>query len=280
MMIKKLLELLPPHESYRIFVEVFGGGASLLFAKRPSPVEVYNDINEGLFNLFSVLRDPEKFEEFKRLVELTPFSRKEYHHARETYNETKGDVERAVKWYIMARQSFGGHFGAGWGYTIDSSSRGMAAAVSGYLSAVEMLPQIHQRIMRVQVDCDTFERVIERYDTPDTLFYCDPPYVPDTRTQTKYPDEMTREDHERLVDILLSVEAKVMLSGYPNDIYKRLEDAGWRRVDYQTACFVAGVTRQSKRRGEGARSEQYPRTECVWMNYDKDIEAGQITLGL
>ena len=80
-MVKKLLKLIPEH---KIYVEVFGGGASLLFAKEPSPIEIYNDIDEGLVNFFRVLRDPEKFGKFYAKAVLTPYSRAEFYYCRDT----------------------------------------------------------------------------------------------------------------------------------------------------------------------------------------------------
>lgn len=77
---------------------------------------------------------------------------------------------------------------------------------------------------------------------------------------------MTREDHEELVEILLSVQGKVMLSGYKNDVYARLEEAGWHRVDYHTACHAVGKTRATGIQGEGAAMKQQPRVESVWLN--------------
>lgn len=107
-MVAKLLPLIPPH---KIYVEVFGGGASLLFAKEPSPVEVYNDLDSGLVNFFRVLRDPGKFEKFYRKVCFTPYSREEYCFCRDTWGECKDDVERAYRWFVVARMSFSGKFG-------------------------------------------------------------------------------------------------------------------------------------------------------------------------
>lgn len=98
-MVAKLLPLIPPH---RIYVEPFGGGASLLFAKKPSPVEVYNDLDSGLVNFFRVLRDPKKFERLHKLVSLTPYSREEYDFCRATWETCDDDVERAYRWYVVA----------------------------------------------------------------------------------------------------------------------------------------------------------------------------------
>ena len=263
-MIGKLLKLIPPH---KIYVEVFGGGGSLLFAKKPSPVEVYNDIDSGLVNFFRVLRDPEKFERFHKLVSLTPYSREEYYFCRDTWKDCEDEIERAYKWFVVARMSFSGDFGeGGWSYTISATSKNMASACSRWLSVIEDLPQIHQRIMRVQIDHKDFKGVFPTYDTPETLFYCDPPYVLNTRKGVRYQYEMSLKDHEDLVKILLGLKGMVLLSGYKHPVYDPLERAGWKRIDYETACHAAGRTRLTGILGEGSAREKQPRTESVWIS--------------
>lgn len=185
-MAAKLLGLMPPHKFY---VEPFGGGASLLFAKEPSAVETYNDADEGLVNFFRVIRDPELFNMFYHLVLHTPFSRAEYNYCRETWANETDPVIMAYKWFVVARNSFAGNFGASWGYGVTSSNRGMASQASRLLSIFELLPAIHARIMRVQIEHDSWEKVLARHNHPDTLAYLDPPYIPDTRKSGGYAHE-------------------------------------------------------------------------------------------
>jgi len=262
--VKKLLPLVPPH---KIYVEPFGGGASLLFAKEPVPVEVYNDLDSGLVNFFRVLRDPEKFERFHRLVSLTPYSREEYNFCRATWQDCEDDVERAYRWFVVNRMSFGGRFGHGWGYDVTANCRGMAGTCSKWLSTIDNLPEIHNRFMRVQIEHDDFRNVIKRFDTPDTLHYIDPPYVAETRKGGKYAYELSLEDHEELISLLLQVKGKVILSGYNHPVYRALEEAGWERFDYPTVCHVAGRTRYMGILGKGAAKAKQPRIESVWVNF-------------
>lgn len=261
-MVAKLLPLIPPHHTY---VEPFGGGASLLFAKELSPVEVYNDLDSGLVNFFRVLRDPVKFERFYHLVSLTPYSREEWEFCRDTWESCKDDVERAYRWYVVARMSFSGRFGSSWSSVVTESCRGMANTTSKWLSAIDMLPSIHARMMRVQIEHADFRRILERYDTPETFFYLDPPYVPETRKSGEYKHEMRLEDHRELVDRLLRLEGIAMLSGYVHEVYKPLEEAGWRRIDFETACYAAGRTRQTGILGKGAAMRKQKRVESVWL---------------
>ena len=261
-MIRKILPLFPPHHTY---VEPFGGAASLLFAKPPSPVEVYNDLDSSLVHFFRTLRDPEQFNQFHRLVSSTPYAREEYNYCRDTWSECD-DVERAYRWFVVARMSFSGRFGAGWRSIVTASRRGMASTCSAWLSIVDLLPQIHARLMRVQIEHSDWRIVLDRYDTPETLFYLDPPYVSETRRSGGYAHEMTLEDHQDLVDVLLQLRGKVILSGYAHQVYDSLETSGWQRHDWQTVCSAAGRTRATGIQGEGAALAMQARTETAWVS--------------
>lgn len=109
--------LIPKH---KIYVEVFGGGAQLLFAKPPSSVEVYNDLDSGLVNFFRVLRDEKSFAEFQRKVSLLPYSREEFDTFKERYKNDaiESQVERAVAFFVLAKQCFGAFFARSWGYSL------------------------------------------------------------------------------------------------------------------------------------------------------------------
>lgn len=265
-MIAKILPLFPPH---RIYVEPFGGGASLLMAKQPAPVEVYNDIDSGLVNLFRVLRDETKFERFQRLVELTPYSREEYNDSRtwwREHGEDEDDVERAYRFFVVARGSFSGYFAQSWSYVFSLSTRGMAFTCSRWLSTIEGLPAVHERLMRVQIEHNDFRTILTAYDSPETLFYCDPPYVPATRKAGRYLHEMTESDHEEFVQRLLKLKGMVVLSGYNHGIYSPLDAAGWQRIDFETACYAAARTRGTGILGEGAARSKQPRVESVWLS--------------
>ena len=120
---------------HKIYVEPFGGGASVLIAKEPSSVEVYNDLNAGLVNFFHVLSDTKMFGKFMRIVSALPVSRRQYYNFRNDLRYEKNPVVRAAKWFVVARQSFAGKFGAAWGYAVTHSTRGMAVCSARWLSS-------------------------------------------------------------------------------------------------------------------------------------------------
>lgn len=255
---------MPAHE---IYVEVFGGGASLLFAKEPCSVEIYNDVDEGLVNFFNVVRDKSKFEELQRLLSLTPCSRAVYDDYRKSW-DVLDDIERACRWFAVARQSFSGNFASGWCSTIKDNWRGVAASVATYLSAVDRLEEVHLRLITTQIEKQDFATILERYDTPETFFYCDPPYVHATRKNKRYSHDMNDEDHKRLIEILLSINGKVLLSGYRNDIYRSLEDSGWHSVSFSTSNFAVARTKATGVLGKSSAEKLHAKEEMIWFNYD------------
>ena len=263
-MVRKIIPILTriPHERY---VEPFGGGASILLAKKPKPVEVYNDLDHGLYDFFSVLSNPELFDQFYRRVAVLPYSRQFYNEYRKEWKEEADKIVRVAKWFLVARQSFSGAFGGSWSSSVTLTHRGMIATCSKWLSCIDMLPQIHARLQRVQIENADFRTILDRYDTPKTLFYCDPPYIPETRKAGGYTHEMSAEDHQELVTLLLSLKGKVVLSGYNHPNYDPLEQAGWERYDFHTACYVAGRTRSSGLQGKGKALEKQGRVESFWI---------------
>ena len=245
----RIIKEFPPHHTY---VEPFGGAASVLLNKAPSPVEVYNDLDQRITRLFRVLRD--QSDEFRRRMSLTPYSEVEFNSARQ---EAPDDVERARRDFVRWRQSIGGR-GGSFSFTLHRVRRGMADVVSGYLSAIdEQLPLIMERLRTVQILCRPALEVIRTWDGPDTLCYCDPPYVHSTRgegSRATYGVEMTDAEHRRLAEVLRTCQGKVVLSGYPSALYEELY-AGWRRVTFDMANHAAG--------GRAKGREQ----ETLWLNW-------------
>ena len=270
-LVSKLLKYVPPHVYY---LEAYGGGASLLFAKKPSEFEVYNDIDGDLVNLFRVLRDEQKFEKFYRKVCLTPYSREEYNYCRTTYENCEDEIERAYRFFVLVRQSFSGSKDS-WSYSVRECCKKMVDAVSRWLSIIDLLPAIHERIMRVQIENLPALECIEKYGSAwnydESFIYLDPPYLPETRREGGYKYEMTREDHEELIKYLIKNQNrnKFMLSGYDNELYRELENEGWQKISWEVACHAVGKTRYTSLLGEGATfKNNQRRVECIWINYE------------
>lgn len=243
---KKIVTLFPAHSTY---VEPFGGAASVLLNKQPSPVEIYNDLDTRITRLFRVMRD--RGNELRQRLILTPYSEAEFELDAESHED---EVEQARRDYVRWRQSIGGR-GGNYSFTLHRVRREMADVVSAYLSAIDdELPKIIERLRTVQLMCRPAIGVIQQYDSEDTLFYCDPPYLPETRASGGYEVDMTADDHRELAQQLLRCKGKVVLSGYPSELYEELFK-GWRLLEFDMANHAAGGA--AKRR----------QTECLWFNW-------------
>jgi DNA adenine methylase len=141
---RRIIEHFPPH---RIYLEPFGGGASVLLNKPPCEVETYNDLDLRITRLFRVLRD--QGEAFMQRVRLIPYSQVEFERAAD-YPVSAGDLDTAVCDFIRWRQSFGGQ-GRSWSYTTSRARGGMAGDVNAWWTAIDGLPQIINRLKRVQI---------------------------------------------------------------------------------------------------------------------------------
>jgi DNA adenine methylase len=217
-----LLSCLPITEHY---CEPFGGSAAVLLNKEPSPIETYNDIDGELVNFFKVLRDQK--DELIEAIGLTPFSRKEFEVAISGDTANISELERARRFFVRARQVRTGlaqkASNGRWAHCRLTSRAGMAGAVSRWLGSVEALPEIAQRLLRVQIENDDAINIIQRYDSEITLFYCDPPYPHMSRGDSNaYEYEMTDDEHRELAKVLHNVKGKVALSSYHCDIMDEL----------------------------------------------------------
>jgi DNA adenine methylase len=265
-MLTKLLPLLPPH---KVYVEPFCGAASLFFAKPPSPVEVLNDLNEDVVNVFRVLQNKETHEELRFRLMYTPYARAEFVRAIEMLKQKDlTPVDRA--WAFMVKQNMGFSGGiranAGDWSRAFTSNQGCADVCNSWLMRLSMLDAWRWRLMTVQIDCRDALEVIRYWDSPDTLFYVDPPYVAETRkTLDAYAYEMTADQHKELVESLLGIKGKAVVSGYEHPLYSPFAQSGWKVHKFHTACHAAGRIRQNGLQGDGSALAKVPRTEVVWV---------------
>lgn len=244
-------QFFPPH---MVYVEPFGGGASVLLRKPRAHGEVYNDLSGDIVNLFRVLQQEDSAARLAQLLVVTPYAREEFHLA---YEPTDDPIERARRTLIRAEMGFGsaGATKRSTGFRIDTV-RNYGTAMSVWARVPEKIMGFVQRLQGVLIENHDALKVIAAHDTPRTLFYVDPPYVHATREVHAargryYEHEMTDADHERLLEVLRGVDGMVVLSGYPCALY---DDAlaGWQRHETEARIAAARGTKI--------------KTEVVWLN--------------
>lgn len=260
-LVPHILELLPPREEYTTLIETHAGSAKVLLAHNPEgKSEIINDLDGLLTNFWTVLRNPETFEEFYRQCQATPFSRPGFLKAQSDIEDFSPglfpDVEAAWAFFVVVRQSFEG---VGESFAAMSTSRvrrGMNEQVSAWLSSIDGLPAVHQRLSRVVIENDRAERILKRYDKPGVVFYMDPPYVHNKRVSKKlYRHEMAEQEHIQLLVAANSCEAaKILISGYHSELYEYYLSR-WNRIE---------VTIDNKASKKKIKPTM---TEVIWRNY-------------
>lgn len=235
--------------AHRLYVEPFAGAASVLLRKPRSTSEVLNDRYERLVSAFRVLRDPDSAARLAAMLRLTPYAKVEYLACRQPHPDPIEDARRLI---VLAYQGHGsaaasGRVRTGWRRgdrdtlsTTASDWMGLPAEVAAWC----------ERLRGVYIECDEANDVIRRYDSPDTLFYVDPPYVAETRHagSRAYRHEMTDDQHRELAEVLHQARGKVVLSGYDSALYRALYP-DWRRVTRRTTADAAR-----------------PRVEVLWLS--------------
>lgn len=240
---------------HRIYVEPYGGGGSVLLRKHRSYAEVYNDLDDDVVQLFRVLRSTSESKALVRAIKLTPFSRIEFN---EAYQPHENPIERARRTIIRSMMGFSSDvvgktisasrgFRPGTGFRANSNRSGTTPA-RDFANYPNILEQVIERLRGVVVEHRDALECMAQHDSPETLFYADPPYPHSVRSKQRgsYNHEMTEQDHERLLDFLKGIKGYVVLSGYQHPLYDSL---GWNCV--KKKAFADGALE---------------RTECLWLN--------------
>lgn len=231
--------------------------------------EVYNDLDGEVVNLFRVLRDPELNQRLQDACCLTPYARDEFCNAQEPATDP---IERARRMVVRACMGFGSAAGVGGqsGFRSDSK-RKYATAAHLWERYPANLAAVCLRLQGVIIENKDAPAVMRAHDADTTLYYIDPPYVPDTRVQSNryYAHEMTIEGHEQLLAVSKTMTGMVMISGYDTEVYNDML-TGWvkRRKPHASArgevrrfeLNVSGITRQRSRNRSVQHEPQTPFT--------------------
>jgi DNA adenine methylase len=242
---------MPPH---RVYVEPFGGAASVLLRKPRSKVEVYNDLDDEVVGIFRVLQDSTQCRELIKRLRRTPYSRREFERAFEASTEP---IERTRKAIVRCYMAF--HHSALFNpkkttFADARHNRGGSSKAAEWAGYPRTLAAVCRRLRGVVIGHSDALRVIRVQDSPDTLFFVDPPYVASTRDKgSKYRHEMTDEQHVELLTLLRGIKGRAMVSGYASALYDdMLHD--WQRIE---------------RRHYAAGLGPLARTEALWVSPPK-----------
>lgn len=193
-----ILSRFPAHTCY---VEAFCGAAAIFFTKAPSDVEIINDINGELVNLYRVVQH--HLEEFIRQFKWALTSRQVYEWEQQKTPGTLTDIQRAARFYYLQRLSFGGR--------VEGQTFGTATTSPPRLNLLRLeedLSQAHLRLANTTVENLAWDQVVEKYDREHTLCYLDPPYL-----ETEgYGVEFGVEQYERMAEVAGTVDASVIIS--------------------------------------------------------------------
>lgn len=251
------------------YVEPYFGGGAVLLAQDPEGIsEVVNDLNWALTNFWTVLQHHQLFHPFVQLLRATPFSQAEYRIAApaEVYEQNReftGDEQSAMvaaakDFFVLCRQSMSGRMKGFAPLTRNRTRSGMNEQASAWLGAIDGLAAVHQRLQRVVILNADAVKVIKQQDGPRTLHYLDPPYLHETRaTKTDYgAQEMSADQHCALLECLLGIEGRFLLSGYHSVMYDDFAAAnGWQCHEMK----IDNKASSAKKKGQ--------ETECVWTNF-------------
>lgn len=254
-----LLPLLPECKS---FVDTFGGSAAVIINRKPSDIETFNDINGRIVNLFEVLRV--RGQELIDALYLTPYSRGEYKGAWD--DDGVDPIERARRFFIRTQQSMWAA-GAqeemkGWASSVNDSRVQVSEKVRKWRNSIEGLPAVIERFRAIQIECKDFRYIMQKYDTPETLFYLDSPYHKTFRSSTNYEFDFKDQDFHDLHHYASRVKGKVAISGYNDPFMLQL---------FRDFEFTKGPERQTARKSntDQKKQDRYKQEvcECLWTNY-------------
>jgi DNA adenine methylase len=234
---------LPKH---RMYVEPYVGSGAIFFNKAQAELEVINDLNKSIVNLFSVIR--RRGLELAAQIELTPWARAEYEMVERDYYGTGDELEDARRFLVRCWQAHGTRLSYTSGWRHKGVHGGSGDTVELWNKLPTRILAVIERLKHVEIECRPALDIIARYNAPDVLLYCDPPYPLALRNGAFYAHEMTDSDHEALLEILEAHRGMVALSGYANALYDR-RLAHWHRSTAKALTEAGNI-----------------REEVLWLN--------------
>lgn len=231
-LVPAILPLIPPHKFY---CETFVGGGAVFFSKPPSLVECINDTNKELINFYCVLQN--RFVELEKMVHVTLHSRSLHDDAHIVYNKPHlfDEVKRAWAVWVLSTQSFSSMLDGSWGF--DKADNTTTKKISNKRS--QFTAEFSIRMQNVQLESADALYIIQSRDTPETFFYCDPPYY---NSDCGHYDGYSEQDFENLLKVLGQIKGKFLLSSYPSPLLEKYR----KSKRWHSKCYEQGVSVNSK----------------------------------
>ena len=205
--------LLPLFPDHRCYVEPFAGAAALYFAKPESEIEVINDLNGEIANLYRVVKH--HLEELLRQYKWALTSRQMYRWEQMAVPETLTDIQRAARWFYLQKLSFGAK--------VDGQTFGTATTCRPRLNLLRLeedLSAAHLRLANTYIENLPWHDVVARYDRPHTLVYCDPPYW----GTAGYGNEFQLEEYDRMAELARTMQGTMIISVNDHPEMRRIFD--------------------------------------------------------
>ena len=252
---KVIYEYFPPNDSYDTYIEPFGGSYGVGIGMENLPkVEIYNDLNKNVYSLYKVINDNDLFEKFREKCEKTYYSEDLRNEYRLKLQEDLDIVDRAFMYFYVNRTSRNGNGGLSVNRSV---RRGTSKSTSDFLSAVERLPELHDRLSRVVVLNRDAIGLIKKYNDENCFLYCDPPYDWSTRSNVRYETDMNEEQQDEFLKAVIDSKAKILISGYDCERYKILEENGFTKEKFSVSVM------------SGDNNTPKEKEETLWFNYGR-----------
>ncbi|MCH8941917.1 MAG: DNA adenine methylase [Bacteroidetes bacterium] len=263
----KIVNNLPPHNAW---VEAFCGSAALTFAKKPAPIEVINDLDDQIINLFDQLRN--NSENLIRAISLTPYARQEYFNAKQSI-QIEDPQEKARRFLISTMMTVNGavgETGAGFSYSQSYTRTDREARVNRWYNLPERLESVVERLRSVRVENRDARELLKMFlNKPATLFYMDPPYLMERSHKYKY--DIDESFHIELLKLSNKAKCMILISSYDNELYNESLSSknGWTKtiIDTNTADTTG---------------KKYKRKEVLWKNeqFEKALKNNKLPIRL
>lgn len=252
----RMLKHILPHLPYtKIYVEPFGGGGAVLLSRKPSKLDVFNDRYSGVTCFYRCIQQKETYLALVERLTYIVHSREEFIWTRDTWRDCEDIVERAARWYYSIEFSFGCQ-----GRNFARGTKSGMSFGTQFGGGIARFPEIHDRFKNVLIENQSYQMLLSDYDSQETVFYLDPPYLDVYDT---YEKDLTRPEHVELLEKIHNLKGYVAISGYPNPLYDSYpwdDKIVWEVAEMSNFAFT-----ETNGRIDDTNGKRRQIKECLWI---------------